>query len=291
MLHRTSLSSANIFRYLKNIGQSEDHDISLSETALLIAAQDRKANSIDRYRDHLDCLVQDTQNLLRQIANHKEALDLDDILSTIETVLYDIHGYKGDIETYDDLENANLIAVIERRKGLPIVLGILYLHIIHSINLEQTLFAAGLNFPGHFLIRISYGKKHVIVDPFDRGKVRDTPWLRATLKGFMSDRAELQAEFTQSVSNRNILLRLQNNIKVRLIEAKEPEKALEILEKMLLIAPNEPVIWREAGMLQAFLNNILAAIETLEHYLQIEEDHRGLMEASQMLQKLKAQLN
>ncbi|WP_162200144.1 SirB1 family protein [Kiloniella spongiae] len=263
----------------------------MSETALLIAAQDQKTSSIDRYKDHLDRLVQDTKNLLKPITHNRKILELNDILSAIETVLYDVHGYEGDTETYDNLENANLIAVIERRKGLPIVLGILYLHIIQSLSSEQSLFAAGLNFPGHFLIRISYGKEHVIVDPFDRGQVRETPWLRAILKGFMSDQAELRTEFTQSVSNRNILLRLQNNIKVRLIESEEPEKALEVLEKMLLIAPNEPAIWFEAGTLQAYLNNILAAIETLEHYLLIEQDHRGLMEASQMLQKLKAQLN
>ncbi len=291
MLHRSSLSHADINHHLKSVGQARDDDISLSETALLIAAQDRQCNSIDRYRDHLDSLVQQTEDLLTQIKKSPDTLALNDILNTIETTLYDINGYNGDTETYDSLENANLIAVIERRKGLPIVLGILYLHIVRSLSLKQPLFAAGLNFPGHFLIRISYGKEHVIIDPFERGKIRDTPWLRATLKNFMSDQAELRAEFTQPVGNRNILLRLQNNIKIRLIEAKEPEKALEILEKMLLIAPNEPAIWREAGMLQAFLNNILAAIETLEHYLLIEEDHRGLMEASGMLQKLKAQLN
>ncbi|WP_421779423.1 SirB1 family protein [Kiloniella litopenaei] len=291
MLHRTSLSPADINHHLKNVGLADDDDISISETALLIAAHERQSNSIDRYRDHLANLVQQTDDLLLQINESVDQLALNDILTTIETVLYDIQGYKGDTETYDSLENANLISVIERRKGLPIVLGILYLHIIRSLNLEQPLVATGLNFPGHFLVRISYRKKHVIIDPFERGKVRDTPWLRATLKSFMSDQAELRAEFTQSVSNRNILLRLQNNIKVRLIEAEEPEKALKVLERMLLIAPKEPAIWRETGMLQAFLNNILAAIDTLEHYLLIEEDHRGLMEASHMLQKLKAQLN
>ena len=291
MLHRTSLSHADINHHLKNVGQANDDDISISETALLIAAQDRQSNTVDRYRDHLDSLVFQTEDLLSQIKQHKDNLGLNDILNSIETVLYDVHGYKGDTENYDNLDNANLIAVIERRKGLPIVLGILYLHIIRSLNFKQPLLAAGLNFPGHFLIRISYEKEHVIIDPFERGKIRDTPWLRATLKNFLSDQAELRAEFTQSVSNRNILLRLQNNIKVRLIQAEEPEKALEVLEKMLLIAPDEPAIWHEAGMLQAFLNNILAAIKTLEHYLLIEQDHRGLMEASQMLQKLKAQLN
>ena len=37
------------------------------------------------------------------------------------------YGYRGDSETYDDLQNADLVRVIERRKGLPVALSILYL--------------------------------------------------------------------------------------------------------------------------------------------------------------------
>ena len=37
------------------------------------------------------------------------------------------YGYRGDSDTYDDLQNADLVRVIERRKGLPVALSILYL--------------------------------------------------------------------------------------------------------------------------------------------------------------------
>ena len=38
------------------------------------------------------------------------------------------NGYSGDELSYDDLQNANLMRVVDRRKGPPVALGILYIH-------------------------------------------------------------------------------------------------------------------------------------------------------------------
>ncbi len=60
-------------------------------------------------------------------------------------------GYRGDSETYDDLDNANLIRVIERRRGLPVALGILWLHCIRAAGWD----GHGIDFPGHFLVALA----------------------------------------------------------------------------------------------------------------------------------------
>ena len=60
------------------------------------------------------------------------------------------YGYRGDTESYDDLQNADLVRVIERRKGLPVALSILYL----ALARQQGWAAEGLAFPAHFLIRV-----------------------------------------------------------------------------------------------------------------------------------------
>ena len=54
------------------------------------------------------------------------------------------HGYSGDELTYDDLQNANLMRVIDRRKGLPVALGILYLHAARAQGWDRSVSA----FPG-----------------------------------------------------------------------------------------------------------------------------------------------
>ena len=52
--------------------------------------------------------------------------------------------------TYDDPQNADLMAVIDRRRGLPVALGILYIHAARAAGLE----ASGLNTPDHFLLQL-----------------------------------------------------------------------------------------------------------------------------------------
>ena len=61
------------------------------------------------------------------------------------------------------------MAVIDRRRGLPVALGILYLHAARAGGLE----ACGLNTPSHFLLRISLKGQHALIDPFNGGALVD----------------------------------------------------------------------------------------------------------------------
>src|SRR3546814_19012868 len=68
-------------------------------------------------------------------------------------------GYPGDTESYDDPQNADLVRVIDRRMGLPVSLGVLYIHAARA----QSWPVCGLDFPGHFLIRLD-GEDGTLVD-------------------------------------------------------------------------------------------------------------------------------
>ncbi|WP_457824685.1 transglutaminase family protein, partial [Staphylococcus aureus] len=64
--------------------------------------------------------------LARDAVAAAASVPLDDLparAAALAELLAGQHGYSGDTETYDDLANANLIRVIERRKGLPVALG------------------------------------------------------------------------------------------------------------------------------------------------------------------------
>ena len=90
---------------------------------------------------------------------------------------------------------------------------------------QQGWSAAGLAFPGHFLIRIDHGGERAIVDPFNGGKVCGAGDLRDLLKAMQGADAELTPDHYADVSDREILLRLQNNIKLRLMQLKQADKA------------------------------------------------------------------
>lgn len=241
-----------------------DEAFDLAEAALLLAVRDTPATDLEPYLSHLKSLYASVEE---RAAN--EGLDdrnpapnqMADILAS---VISDLFRYHGDEETYDDLDNANLMRVIDRRKGLPVTLGILYI----AAAKYQGWNVAGLNFPGHFLIRLeSLDGNRVIIDPFHGGHVLDTPALRDLLKVVAGPAKELESRHYRPVSYRDILIRLQNNVKSRRLDLGKLEEALDALETMQLLMPDSAALLREAGLLHLRLGQLSQAVGALETYL------------------------
>src|SRR3546814_4259755 len=149
------------------------------------------------------------------------------------------------------MSNAGSTRCVDRRRGRPGAVGILYLHGARA----QGWPICGLNFPGHFLLRLDLGAQRTIIDPFNGGETRDAAALRALLKTMAGEAAELRPEHTRPVGCRDVLLRLQNNVKLRRVQEERSADALAILESMLMIAPERAGLWRAAGILHAHLDN------------------------------------
>jgi regulator of sirC expression with transglutaminase-like and TPR domain len=264
---------------LDRAGAQPDDAIDLAEAALALAALDRpRGVGFDWYRRHLDQLVGD-------VTREAERLPPAEALTA---VLARRWGYAGDVDSYDDLQNANLMRVIDRRKGLPVTLGILYLHVARA----QGWTMVGLNFPSHFLVRLDAGGARTILDPFHAGMNRGPGELRDLLKAVVDAGAELMPEHYEPVSDRDILLRLQNNLKVRHIRAGDFGKALAVIEAMRRFAPLHAPLLREAGILYARLGNMRAAIDALDRYVSAPgEPETQRHEAAILLQSFRTSLN
>jgi regulator of sirC expression with transglutaminase-like and TPR domain len=253
----------------------------LAEAALALAARDRPLVDLARYHRHLAMLAGD---LAEETA---QASDLSERAAALSRVILGGHGYRGDTLTYEDLQNANLIRVIDRRKGLPVALGILYIHAGRAQGWDM----AGLAFPGHFLIRIEDEGGRLILDPFHGGKPCAAAELRDLLKATLGNEAELAPTHYAAVSDREILLRLQNNLKLRLIESRQIESALAVIEGMMLFAPDHAPLWREGALLHVERGNLRAAIAALERFLALAADSAERHQVAAFLQKLKARMN
>lgn len=270
---------------LRSIAAQADEKINLGEAALALAALDRPRVGLERYRHHLALLARETTEEVARRGG--TASGLDDRIAALNAVLFDRYGYRGDTLTYDDLQNANLMRVIDRRKGLPVTLGILYLHTARA----QGWHMVGLSFPGHFLVRLDHDGRRAILDPFDQGKIREVTDLRELLKAMAGADAELTAAHYEPVANRAILLRLQNNIKLRLIQNGHIDRAVEVVKTMLMFAPDQAALWREVGMLHVRLDNLRAAIAALEQFMQREAGDAPRHHVAALVQDLRAKLN
>lgn len=275
--------TTDLHRALGAFAEGDGVRFDLAEAALLLAALDRPGVGTDRYRRLLEQLVTRTGQRLRA----RDEAGAMDAIAAVNAVMFEEEGYSGDERTYDDLQNANLMRVMDRKCGLPVALGILYIHAARGAGFQ----AAGLNFPGHFLVRIEADGERLIVDPFNGGKLLRTPELRNLLKALSGPGAELHPDHYRTVDDRQILLRLQNNVKLRLLQQGHIEAALKIVQSMLAFAPDEWTLWREAGLMQARVGDIPSAISSLESYLLRVDTDDARYRASVLLHELRARLH
>ncbi|MCF8240642.1 MAG: transglutaminase-like domain-containing protein [Melioribacteraceae bacterium] len=114
-------------------------------------------------------------------------------------------GYSGEKKNYYDPLNSNIIYVLKEKKGIPISLAIIYMLVGNRLGFE----IEGCNFPGHFLSKIEYGGKTVLVDCFNNGR-RIFP---ADLKNLAEDSFEaINYIVSMNTSALVIVRRVLNNI-------------------------------------------------------------------------------
>jgi regulator of sirC expression with transglutaminase-like and TPR domain len=268
-------------RVLRTIGRAGAAPIDLAGAALLLAALDRPRVDLARYRHHLAALASEVG------AAFTGAPDVRDCVAALSQVIVGGYGYAGDRLTYDDLQNANLMRVIDRRRGLPVALGILYIHAARAQGWQM----AGLAFPGHFLLRLDHAGERAIIDPFNEARICGPAELRGLLKAVAGEAAELEPEHYATVSDRDILLRLENNVKLRQLQAGQHERARETLRRMLLFAEDQPGLWYETALVEARLGNLRAATEAAEQCSSRTQSTALRHQAAALLQQLRGRLN
>lgn len=273
-------------KYLESLDGASEEDIDLARAALALAARGQPGVVIDRYLNHIKKICVDVGARHEELLEAGAADDAGTQLAALKHVIVTMHGYKGDIETYDDLQNASLMRVIDRRMGSPVTLAILYI----VAGQAQGWDVEGLDFPGHFICRLDKDGRRLIFDPFYDCKILDAPDLRDFVKQVRGPEAELSAAFFNPSGRRDTLIRLQNNIKYRQIESEDYEGALSTVTGMRLIAGDEYRLLLDAGVLYARTGQAKAAIDVLEDYIKKAPKDRDRHDAALLLQDLKNSL-
>jgi len=266
---------------LDAFGQIPDVELDIAEAALQFARIDLPDADCRPARAHLSTLVREMVGMGRGIA------DLQARASVLARLLAGQHGYHGDEQNYDDLGNANLIRVIERRQGMPVALGVIWLHACRAVGWA----AHGVDFPGHFLIALSAKGSQVVLDVFNGGTEMEARDLRALIKRIEGDNAELRPGVLQPMNARGVLLRLQNNIKSRRLHTGDIAGGLACVSDMLRIAPDHATLWREAAILHQSQDQVAAAIHCYEQFLVLVPEGEAASRTRASIAALRGRLN
>ena len=182
-------------------------------------------------------------------------------------------AFGGNVNHYYDPDNSYLNRVLERRRGIPITLGVLWLELAQGLGLQ----ARGINFPGHFLVKVSLAQGQVVIDPFT-GQSLGREDLSERLEPFrrrhgLVDEFEPPVElYLQPAPERETLARVLRNLKDIQSQAADWPRLLQVLERLVILLPEDWSERRDRGLALAGLGRIDEARADLESYLAQAED-------------------
>jgi regulator of sirC expression with transglutaminase-like and TPR domain len=238
-------------RALAELGHAPDDSFPLFEAALLCALHEDPTRDADPARQLArEAAARLTQRL--ESESPEEAL--------AETMAGDLR-LAGDVLTYDDPANADVISVWERRKGLPVSLGLLYIDAARRSDLP----VQGVDFPGHFLLRIETQEGPLALDPFSEGRVVLPSELmrRALRTGLTPDVADRLDLLMAPVKDRAVVLRLENNIYARASRAGEHDRAERSALRRAFLDPSDHRPWIDVAAARERQGALVGAQEAL----------------------------
>lgn len=233
-----------------------DDEIDLARAALHVAAEERPELDVEACLRRLDALA---AAVAPELAAFRSPVDA--LRSMRE--LFARERFRGNSEDYFDPRNSFLDRVLERRTGIPITLSIVYL----EVGWRCALPLRGVGFPGHFLVKyVEPGGEHY-VDPFEGARTVAVSELRTRMVSLFGAGAALRPEHLAGTSRRDILVRLNANLKSVYTDRGDLARALAAVERILILTPEAPQEVRDRGLLYLGLHAYGQAIRDLERYL------------------------
>jgi regulator of sirC expression with transglutaminase-like and TPR domain len=191
--------SPGLFRFAEVVGREE---FPLDHAALLIGAWDYPERDLESYRDLLDGIA---GRAAPDVARARNGIGR---ARAISDHLFDRLGFAGNTSDYYDPRNSFLCDVIDRRIGIPISLSVLYLEVARRVGV----LAQGVNFPGHFLVRVAIEDAWLFLDPYSRGRALSPGDLEELLRKTTTPKAVLGPSEIAAASKRQIVARMLVNL-------------------------------------------------------------------------------
>ena len=236
--------------------------IPIAEAALLMACEEYPQLSLPPYIRQLDDIAGDVDN---RLGGNQSALET---IRTINEILFDEYGFHGNNSDYYDPRNSFLNDVMDRRTGIPITLATVYMEIANRVGLQID----GVGVPGHFILKHVSESEEIFVDPFNAGTVMTRADCRKLIRNMAGEGGHDEERWLRRVTNRQIVSRMLNNLKVIYMNGGVFDKALVMLELMVLTEPSQAVLYKERGLLQLQLRRFGKAAKDLEQYLKRSTD-------------------
>jgi regulator of sirC expression with transglutaminase-like and TPR domain len=254
-----------------------EDQIDIVDASLLIARTAFPDLSSARYTGLLD---QWTERLRRRVDPSASA---GDILSTMNRILFDEEGLRGDVHNYFDPQNSFLNRVLDRKLGIPITLSMVYSEIGRRAGFP----VYGIALPGHFITGLFHTSGTLYIDPFNQGTILTESECRRMVEVRYGGEAALGAGWNHPADKKMMLIRLLRNLKSIYRHLGQDLQAFEMIQWILAIDPRTPAELKERGLLYEAMGNHVFALRDLEHYLELSPEPADREVVSQKINLLR----
>ena len=235
-------------------------NVPLAEAALTFAREAYPVLDVEAYLARLDALADTLRRRLRP-----DMVAADKIVA-LNRYLFDEAGFAASAQDYYDPRNSYLNEVLDRRRGIPITLSVVYLELGRRLGLTLE----GVSFPGHFLVKCPLKEGTVVLDPFQKGASLGVNDLRERLRAVQGSGAAARppvAALLAAATPRQIVVRMLRNLQAIHLQAKAWREALWVLDYLLIAEPASVEVYRERAAVYLELECCRAALADYEIYL------------------------
>jgi regulator of sirC expression with transglutaminase-like and TPR domain len=199
--------------------------------AIAIATHHTPTLKPDLIRAEIEGFARDVRHLVK----HENPL-----AASVNHVLFERNGLYGDRQNYSDPENSYINCVLERKRGLPILLSLLWVQTVSRAGGS----AYGIGLPGHFIVGLDLreSESRIYLDPFNRGmQMSEEDCHRVALAAGVA----WHAEFLIPVTGMQWAVRMLNNLRNAYHERSDPVNTAAVLEQLILLDPGSTVRQKE----------------------------------------------
>lgn len=233
-----------------------DHALDLARAALLVAAESDPRVDVDAQVHTLETWAAELRGRIEPGWNNLQKL------ARLRRYVFEDLGFRGEHKDYYSPSNSLLHEVMQRRRGIPLTLSILFLELGWRIGMPLE----GVGFPGHFLVRLSGEPGDLLLDPFSEGRSLSRDEVRGLLEKATGGRMEFDEALLASITKRDMIARLLLNLKGAYLRAQRDEEALAVVDRLLVMHPGDPNEVRDRGLLLYRLQRFGAAFDALRQY-------------------------
>ena len=241
--------------------------------------------------DRMGCLLE-IDRLGVACGDHQASQPADNIrgrLQAISRQLYEVEGFHGNSKAYYEPQNSYLNEVLERRCGIPISLGILYMAVAARAGLKMF----GVNTPGHFVVGCCSAGDVLFVDPFTNGDVMHQAACKRRIEQRIGQKGVLGDEHFRAAAPQEIIARVLRNLKAAHAMHNRWYAVLGVQQRLAALLPQIPQERRDLGLVYLRLGQATKALPVLQQYCDLcGNDQRVALEPSmQAARRMIAELN